>query len=59
MIATKTPPAQSLGDSDLKHAIRELSICPLLNGEDTNRLEALKAELQRRRNKRRGEEGAQ
>ena len=58
MISSPNTTPQCLGDSDLKHAIRELSIWSLLNGEDTNRLAALKAELQRRRNKRRGEEGA-
>ena len=49
---------QSLGDLELKSAIRELSIVPMLNREGERRLQSLKAELERRRNKRRGEEGA-
>jgi hypothetical protein len=51
-------PVQSLSDSELKHAIRELSIVLMLKGAGEVRLQSLKSELERRRNKRRGEEGA-
>jgi hypothetical protein len=56
--AILNPPPQSLSDCDLKYAIRELSIVPLLSGKDEKRLDALKSELERRRSKRRGKEGA-
>ena len=58
MIASEAPPAQSLGDSDLMHAVREMSVALHLSGDDEARLEALKSELERRRRKRRGKEGA-
>jgi hypothetical protein len=58
MIDAKLMPAQALSDSDLKHAIRALSIDPLLNAAEEKRLEALKSELERRRAKRRGKEAA-
>lgn len=58
MSAILNPTPQSLSDCDLKHAIRELSIVPLLSGKDEMRLDALKSELERRRSKRRGKESA-
>ncbi|MCW1885594.1 hypothetical protein OKA04_12720 [Luteolibacter flavescens] len=51
-------PVQSLGDAELKHAIRELSVVLSLQGAGEVRLRSLKAELERRREKRRGEETA-